>query len=59
MLALRAAFTLSVMVVVLWLASHGQPFGGLVIVPLAAVWIRHAAETGRLQKFANRLARTS
>jgi Flp pilus assembly protein TadB len=58
MLALRAGFTLAVMVVAIWLASNGQPFGGLVIVPLIAVWIRNAAETGRLQKLAERLAGT-
>ena len=58
-LALRFGFTIAVMAVVIWLASNGQPVGGLVIVPLAAVRLRHAAEAGRLQRFAGRFASSS
>jgi hypothetical protein len=60
MLAFRlAAFTGAVMVLVLWLASTGRPFGGLVIVPIVAIWLRRAAESGRLTRFARRLVRLS
>jgi hypothetical protein len=59
MLALRLGYTVAVMAVVIWLSSSGKPFGGLVIVPLVAVWLRHAAETGRLRDFVGRLAGTS
>lgn len=57
MIALRAGFTVAVMAVVVLLLSTGNPLGGLVIVPLLAVWIRRAAETGRLTHFARRFAR--
>jgi len=56
MLALRVAFTVAATAVCLWLLSTGKPLGGLVIVPALAVWIRRAAETGRLTRFARRLA---
>ena len=55
----RLAFTVVVMAIVVWLSSTGNPLGGLVIVPLLAVWVRRAAETGRLTRFADRLARPS
>jgi hypothetical protein len=48
MLVLRFAFTLAVMALVIWLSSHGMAFAGLLIVPILAVWVRHAAESGRL-----------
>jgi hypothetical protein len=51
-LALRVAFTIAVVVVVVWLLSAGEPLGGLLIVPLIAVWVRRAAESGRLGRFA-------
>ena len=57
MLAVRLLYTVAVMTLVLWLASTGQPLGGLVIVPLLAVWLRRSAESGRLTRFARRIAR--
>jgi hypothetical protein len=59
MLGLRIAFTIAVMAIVVWLLSTGKPLGGLLIVPLIAIWLRHAAETGRLSRFASRFARPS
>jgi hypothetical protein len=53
--ALRIAFTIAVMALVVWLLTAGMPLGGLVIVPLLAVWVRHAAESGRLTRLARRL----
>jgi hypothetical protein len=54
MLYLRLAYTIAVMAAVILLASNGQPLGGLVIVPLAAVWLRRLAESGRLAALARR-----
>jgi hypothetical protein len=48
MLALRIAFTVVVMAIVVWLLSTGNPLGGLLFVPLLAVWLRRAVETRRL-----------
>jgi hypothetical protein len=49
---LRLFYTAAVMVLVIWLLETGRPLGGLLIVPAAAVWLRHAAESGRLaQRF--------
>jgi Flp pilus assembly protein TadB len=59
MLGLRIAFTAAVMALVVWLLMTGRPLGGLVIVPLLAVWIRRAAESGRLTRFARRMIRAS
>jgi hypothetical protein len=56
MIVLRLAYTAGVMVVVIWLLRTGNPLGGLLIVPAAAVWLRHEAESGRL---ATRLRRAS
>jgi hypothetical protein len=49
-MALRLAFTAVVMVVVVWLLLTGRPLGGLLLVPLVAVWIRRAAESGRFSR---------
>jgi hypothetical protein len=59
MLALRVGFTAASMAAVVWLLATGRPFGGLLVVPLVAVWIRRAAESGRLTRFAHRIARHS
>jgi hypothetical protein len=59
MLALRIGFTVVAIGLVIWLLSTGRPLGGLIIVPLVAVWIRHTAESGQLTRFANRFARPS
>ena len=55
MLALRLLYTATVMVLVVWLLRTGNPLGGLIIVPAAAVWLRREAESGRLT---TRLRRT-
>jgi len=44
-LALRIAFTAAVMAVVVWLLATGRPLGALLIVPLAAIWVRRALES--------------
>jgi hypothetical protein len=43
----RLTYTAAVMMLVVWLLETGRPLGGLVIVPLAAIWLRHAVESGR------------
>jgi hypothetical protein len=43
-LGLRIGFTVAVMAIVVWLLATGRPLGGLLIVPLAAIWIRRLAE---------------
>jgi hypothetical protein len=48
MLVLRLLYTAAVMVLVIWLLRSGNPVGGLLIVPAAAVWLRREAESGRL-----------
>jgi hypothetical protein len=48
MIILRLAYTAAVMVIVVWLLRTGNPVGGLIIVPAAAVWLRRDAESGRL-----------
>ena len=57
MIALRLVYTLVVMAVVLWLLRTGNPVGGLLIVPAAAVWLRRDAESGRLAARARRALR--
>jgi len=57
MVVARLAYTAAVMVVVLWLLETGRPLGGLLIVPLAAVWLRHEAESGRLLGRIRRMTR--
>jgi hypothetical protein len=48
MIALRLAYTVAVMGLVIWLLRTGNAVGGLLVVPAAAVWLRHEAESGRL-----------
>jgi len=55
MLLVRIAFTAIVMVVVIWLLSTGKPVGGLVLVPLFAILLRRAAESGRLSRLVPRV----
>jgi hypothetical protein len=45
---LRVAYTAAVVILVVWLLETGRPLGGLLIVPLAAIWLRQEAESGRL-----------
>ena len=59
MLALRTAFTAAATAVCVWLMATGKPLGGLVIIPVLAVSLRHAAESGRLTRFARRFAKPS
>jgi hypothetical protein len=55
-LVLRIGFTVAVMTMVVWLLATGTALGGLLIVPALAVWVRRAAETGRLARLARRFA---
>jgi hypothetical protein len=48
MIALRLVYTAAVMFVVIWLLRTGNPVGGLILLPAAAVWLRRYAESGRL-----------
>jgi hypothetical protein len=57
MIALRLAYTAAVMVVVIWLLRSGNPVGGLLLVPAAAVWLRREAESGRLSARVRRALR--
>jgi Flp pilus assembly protein TadB len=59
MLGLRIAFTVAVMAVVVWLLLTGKPLGALLIVPLLAIWVRRAAESGRLHRFSRYFAKPS
>jgi hypothetical protein len=47
-IVLRLLYTAAVMVVVIWLLRTGNPVGGLLVLPAAAVWLRREAESGRL-----------
>ena len=40
----RLLFTLVVVGIAVWLLATGYPLGGLLLVPLLAVWVRHAVE---------------
>jgi hypothetical protein len=57
MLALRFVFTAAVMVSAVWLLRTGNPVGGLVVVPLLAISVRRAAESGRLTQYAARVVK--
>ena len=59
MLGLRIAFTAVVMALVVWLLLTGKPLGALLIVPVLAIWIRRAAESGRLHRFSRYFANPS
>jgi hypothetical protein len=48
MIVVRLVYTAVVMAVVIGLLRAGNPVGGLVLVPAAAVWLRREAESGRL-----------
>jgi hypothetical protein len=53
---LRLAYTAAVMAVVVALLKTGNPLGGLFVVPVLAIWLRHEAESGRLARLARRAA---
>jgi len=57
MIILRLAYTAAVMVVVIWLLRNGEPLGGLLLVPAAAVWLRREAESGRLAAHVHKAVR--
>jgi Flp pilus assembly protein TadB len=59
MVALRLGYAVAVLAMVVWLLRSGRPLGGLLLVPLLAIWIRQSAESGRLTRFARRVTRTS
>jgi hypothetical protein len=48
MIVVRLLYTAAVTVLVIWLLRTGNPLGGLLLVPAAAVWLRKEAESGRL-----------
>jgi hypothetical protein len=48
MMIVRLLYTAAVMVAVVALLRSGNPVGGLLVVPAAAVWLRREAESGRL-----------
>jgi hypothetical protein len=43
-LALRLGFTAVVLAAMVWLLLDGKPLGGLLLVPLLAIWIRRRFE---------------
>jgi hypothetical protein len=47
------------MAVVVWLLLTGRPLGGLLIVPLVAIWVRHSAESGRLTRLSKHFVKPS
>jgi hypothetical protein len=57
MIVLRLLYTAAVMVVVIWMLRAGNPVGGLLLVPAAAVWLRREAESGRLATRVRRVLR--
>jgi hypothetical protein len=59
MIALRLLYTAAVMVVVIWLLRTGNPVGGLLLAPAAAVWLRREVESGRLAARVRRARRHS
>jgi len=42
-----------------WLLLTGRPLGGLLLVPLVAIWMRRSAESGRLTRYLKRRAESS
>jgi hypothetical protein len=46
-LLVRLAYTALVMAGVVWLLRSGQPLGGLVLLPLLAIWLRRKAESAQ------------
>ena len=54
MVLLRLAYTGLVMAGVVWLLRNGQPIGGLVLLPLLAIWLRRKAESGQLARVVTR-----
>jgi hypothetical protein len=43
--AFRLAFTAVAVAIMIWLLATGHPLGGLVIVPLLAIWVRQRFES--------------
>jgi hypothetical protein len=57
MVVLRLLYTAAVMVAVIALLRAGNPVGGLLLVPAAAVLLRREAESGRLATHVRRARR--
>jgi hypothetical protein len=57
MIVVRVVYVAAVMVLVIRLLQAGNPLGGLLLVPAAAIWLRHEAESGRLAARARRALR--
>jgi len=55
MMILRLVYMAAVMIVIVWLLRTGNPVGGLLLVPAAAVCLRREAESGRLARRARRV----
>ncbi len=45
MVLVRLGYTAVVMTGVVWLLRSGQPLGGLVLLPLLAIWLRRKVES--------------
>jgi ethanolamine transporter EutH len=54
MALLRLGFTAAVMTGVVWLLMTGKPLGGLLFLPLVAIWLRRKAESGELTRWVTR-----
>jgi hypothetical protein len=46
----RLAYTVLVMAGVVWLLRSGQPLGGLVLLPLLAIWLRRKVESAQPER---------
>ena len=58
MLVLRAAWAIVVVALALWALSAGMPLGAVAVITVG-VWLRRAAESGRLARYARRPAHSS
>jgi ethanolamine transporter EutH len=47
---LRIGFTAAAMAGVVWLLLAGKPLGGLLVLPVLAIWLRRTAESGQLRR---------
>jgi hypothetical protein len=54
MLLLRLVFTVVTMAICIWLLATGRPLGGLLFVPIIAIWAWNYAESRGWLQFASR-----
>jgi hypothetical protein len=54
MLVFHIAYKVVVFALKLWFLKPGRPLGRVVLVPVAGMWLRRAAESGRLGYFASK-----